>query len=78
MRFTKRVGVALRKKDECPWLMVLFFGPLYFLSRGMDKHAVLCIIAAIVTGGCSWVIYPFFVTRLVRNHRIEEGFSEIV
>lgn len=51
----------------------LFFGSLYFASKGIWTHAVVSLGAAIATAGISWVIYPFFAKRILINHYMRRG-----
>jgi hypothetical protein len=43
------------------WLWCLLFGVFYFAVKGNWKHVFIGLILAVITGGISWLIYPFFV-----------------
>lgn len=43
----------------------LFFGPFYFGYHKKWKHVVISCILAIMTGGISQFIYPFFAKRIM-------------
>lgn len=58
---------------ERAWLWTLLFGVGYFAVRGIALHAILSLLLAVATSGVSWLIYPFFARRIVRNHLIEHG-----
>ena len=55
------------------WLWCLLFGSFYFAFRGVWMHAILSAVLAIVTGGLSWLFYPFFARRILINHYLREG-----
>jgi len=59
------------------WAWVLLFGTLYFLVKGVWKHAVLSFILAFCTFGLSWLIYPFFASEIMRKHYLEKGWVEV-
>lgn len=50
------------------------FGPFYFIARGNWKHAALSAVAAVMTFGVSWLIYPFFVNGINLSHYGRQGF----
>jgi len=56
-----------------PWLWCLLLGPIYFASKGIWFHAATALLLAIVTGGVSWFIYPFFANWSVRKHYLRNG-----
>ena len=60
-----------------PFIWTLLFGALYFLVKGSFKHFLLGIIAAIITVGISWFIYPFFAPGIIRNMYLEKGYRQI-
>jgi len=49
------------------------FGPFYFAHRQVWSHAAISFAVAFVTWGISWLGYPFFAQRIVRNHLIAKG-----
>ena len=60
-----------------PFIWTLLFGALYFLVKGSLKHFLLSIILAALTVGISWLIYPFFAPRILRNMYLEKGYRQI-
>ena len=58
------------------WACMLF-GSLYFAYKGAWKHALLSLVAAMVTFGISWLIYPFFAYRCVTESYLERGWEQI-
>lgn len=57
------------------WLWCLLFGAFYFAYKGIWGHAILAIILGIITGGLSWLIYPFFSRNIIINHYLERGYK---
>jgi len=60
-----------------PWLWSLFFGPFYFLSKGIWNHFLLSILLAPITLGLSWLFYSFFAGEIVRKHYLSGNWEEI-
>jgi len=54
----------------------LLFGVLYFAYKGVWKHALISFVAAFMTFGISWLIYPFFAYGCVKNAYLERGWRE--
>ena len=57
------------------WLWVLLFGCIYFAFKGVWTHAVVSLAAAMLTGGLSWLVYPFFAGRILRTHYLRKGWK---
>ena len=55
------------------WLWVLLFGPLYWVIRGVWRHAVAHLILAILTAGIVHFLYPFFTYSILRKHYLRQG-----
>lgn len=55
------------------WAWVLLLGCIYFAAKGVWTHAVAALLAAIVTGGLSWLVYPFFAKGIMRTHYLRKG-----
>ena len=53
----------------------LFFGALVPLFREDWKWAVLQFIIALITGGLSWLIFPFCYNNLYINDLVKNGFK---
>jgi hypothetical protein len=77
MRFTNPLNehvVTVR----APWLWTLLFGPLYMAFHEAWGQALVSFVVACVTVGLSWVIYPFFARRIVRNAYLRKGWRPVV
>jgi len=48
-------------------------GCLYFAAKGVWTHAVAGLFLALLTGGISRLVYPFFATRIMRTHYLRKG-----
>lgn len=46
-----------------------------FAVKGVWKHALLGFIAALMTSGLSWLVYPFFATAIMKKHYLRNGWS---
>ncbi len=57
------------------WLWVFLFGPLYWLVKGVMKHALLHFILAFSI--IAWFIYPFFTYSILRKHYLRRGWIEL-
>ena len=56
-------------------LWVFLFGALYFVARGMWKHAILFVLLVIPTLFFGvWLYYVVTAPKHVRNHFLERGF----
>jgi hypothetical protein len=60
-----------------PALGSLFFGCFYFLIRKMYYHAVISLVLAVITGGLSWFVFPFFAAGIVDQHYLKNGWIRI-
>jgi len=60
-----------------PWLWTLLFGCFYFAAKGIWTHAAVSLGVALITGGISWFVYPFFAPAVVRNHYLRNGWREV-
>jgi hypothetical protein len=59
------------------WLWCLLFGFFYFAVKGNWKHAIISLLLAVVTGGISWLIYPFFVYGINRRFYQNRGWIQV-
>jgi len=57
--------------------LTLLFGCLYFAYRGVWKHALISFVAAFMTLGLSWLVYPLFAYQALRTSYLERGWKEI-
>ena len=62
---------------SAPAFWCLLFGPLYFLSKAVVFHAAMSFVAALMTFGLSWFIYPFFAGSAVRSAYMRAGWTEV-
>ena len=58
-------------------LMCFLFGPLYFLAKGIWTHAIISAVAAILTCGLSWLVYPFCARTLVEQNYLRKGWMPV-
>lgn len=55
----------------------LLFGFLYFLVKRCWAHAAISFVVAVVTGGLSWLVYPFFASSIVEAQYLRDGWTEV-
>ena len=67
-------GFVVRSPN--PWLWTLVFGIFYFMYKGIWTHVAISFIAAVLTAGLSWFIYPFFASGVVKNYFLSKGWKE--
>lgn len=60
-----------------PGLATFLFGPLYFMKHGAWGHVFISFILAMITIGLSWLVYPFFAGRVIRDHYLKKGWTEL-
>lgn len=70
-------GSVVKATGEFSWLWAFLFGPFYFGYKGLWGHAVLYVLAAIVTFCVSWFIYPFFAKGIVVRRYLDMGWREV-
>ena len=58
------------------WFWVLNFGPLYWASKKMWKHAIINLILFIITFGLCQLVYPFFMKSIFRKYYLDLGWVE--
>lgn len=59
------------------WLWVLLLGPLYWVVKGVWRHALLHFILVCLTAGIASLIYPFFTYAILRRHYQRRGWRKI-
>lgn len=59
------------------WLWTLLFGVIYFAIKGVWTHAIASLLLAFGTAGISWLIYPVFAKKIVRNHLLVKGWQPV-
>ena len=67
-------GVEKRVKKGFSWTM-LFFGAFVPLVRGDWKYLLISLLAAFLTFGVSWFVFPFFYNRLYLNDLLDKGYK---
>ncbi len=60
-----------------PGLWTLLFGSFYFALRREWAHALASFIAALLSFGLSWLVYPFFAHEIMRVHYLKSGWEEL-
>ena len=60
-----------------PILWTFLFGCFYFAFKGFWMHAAIAFVAALITSGLSWLIYPFFAPMIVRNYYLRNGWLPV-
>ena len=60
-----------------PGLWTLLFGSFYFALRRVWPHALASFIAALLSFGLSWLVYPFFAHEIIRVHYLKSGWEEL-
>ena len=66
-------GVTKQVKKGFSWTM-LFFGIFVPLIRGDIKWFVISLVAAFVTVGISWLVFPFIYNKLYLNDLLNKGY----
>ena len=61
------------KRIDQAGLWTFLLGPIYFLANGVWTHALLSTIAALITYGLSWLIYPLFAKSVMRSALLSRG-----
>lgn len=59
------------------WLWVLLFGPLYWVIRGVWRHAVAHLILVVITAGIAHFVYPFFTYAILEKHYLKQGWTKL-
>ena len=60
-----------------PFLYTLLFGTFYFALKRVWVHAMISGILAVITVGCSWIIYPFFSQKIITNNYLRNGWKNV-
>lgn len=76
MRF-KNTQNGYIEETSLTFLWVLLFGVFYFLYKKIWNHFFISLGLAIITAGVSWLIYPFFGKRIVRQYYLRNGLVEV-
>lgn len=69
-----RNGVRKEVKEGFSWTM-LFFGIFVPLFRGDFKWFLITLLVAFITGGISWLVFPFFYNKLYLNDLLNNGYE---
>ena len=59
------------------WLWVLLFGPIYWVVKGVWRHAILHFFLFLISLGILHLIYPFFTYSILRKHYLKNGWIEV-
>lgn len=76
MMLKNQIGATKEIKTGFSWT-TLFFGCFPAMFRGDWKWAIIMILAAIVTSGISWLIFPFFYNRLYIKDLLNNGYRPL-
>ena len=68
---------SYRETSPASWAWTLFFGGFYFAAKGIWKHFFLYMLAAVLTLGISWLVYPFLAGGIVRTHYLQKGWRPV-
>jgi len=58
-------------------LCILLFGCFYLAVKGIWTHAAASALAAFLTCGLSWLIYPLFAEQIMRTHYLRKGWVAV-
>lgn len=58
-------------------LCSFLFGWIYFAFKGAWLMAIVNFLLAVVTGGISWFIFPFFTRKILRDYYAQKGWIRI-
>lgn len=75
-RLRNENGVTKEVKKGFSWTM-LFFGVFVPLVRGDWKYFFISLFAALITGGISWLVFPFFYNKLYLDDLLNKGYKII-
>jgi hypothetical protein len=66
-----------QKEVKLSWvfLWTLLFGPFYFAYLGIWDSALVAGVLAVISGGISILIYPFFAERIIIETYKKEGWK---
>lgn len=67
-------GVRKEVKKGFSWTM-LFFGVFVPLFRGDFKWFFIILLVSFITGGISWLVFPFFYNKLYLNDLLNNGYE---
>ena len=59
------------------WLWCFLLGPIYWIYKGIWRHAIIHFILAIITAGGVSLVYPFFTYKIIRNHFNKIGWVKV-
>jgi len=67
-------GTMEKDLRNCFWWS-LIFGPFYFAYMGVWDTAVISFILAVVSGGLSVLVYPFFTEKIIVANYVKKGWK---
>jgi hypothetical protein len=65
------------EETKLAWLWCLLFGSIYFAVKGIWTHAVAAFLFAWLTFGISWLVYPFFATKIIETSYLRKGWQQV-
>lgn len=54
----------------------LFFGCFWFLSKRLWFWAIISLVAAVCTGGLSWLVFPAFANSMHEKSLFQQGYKK--
>lgn len=76
MMLKNQIGAIKEIKTGFSWT-TLFFGCFPAMFRGDWKWAIIMLLAALITGDISWLIFPFFYNRLYIKDLLNNGYRPL-
>jgi len=76
MRYFRNPANGYTEHVDSPFICCLFFGCFYFAVKGVWSHAIIAFGLAVLTGGFSWLVYPFFAGQVVTNSYLRRGWID--
>lgn len=78
MKFKNPSNGYIEETPLYAWLWILLFGTLFFIVKGIWRHALISFLCALLTWGISCLVYPFFASNIMRKHYLRKGWIEVV
>jgi len=66
-------GKEISLRNAFFWSLLL--GPFYFARKGLWDSAALSLILAVISGGISVLIYPFFTEQIIVQTYLKKGWK---
>ena len=76
-KFQNPANDYIEEVSGLAWLWTLLLGTIYFGVKGVWAHVFISLVLAILTGGLSWLIYPFFARKVIEGSYRKKGWKEV-